>query len=77
MPPSESSSTTTASPGYINTTEEQDCSLKSHLRKMIEAFKENVNNSHKETQENTIKQVEALTEETNEYLKEIQENSIK
>jgi hypothetical protein len=39
--------------------------------KMIEAFKENINNSLKEIQENTGKQVDALKEKTNESLKDI------
>jgi hypothetical protein len=33
--------------------------------KIIETFKENINNSLKEIQENTVRQVEALKEETN------------
>ena len=33
--------------------------------KMIEVFKEDINNSFKEIQENTVKQIEALKEETN------------
>ena len=45
--------------------------------KIIESFKEDINNSLKEIQENTGKQVEALKEETNKSLKEIQENTIK
>ena len=45
--------------------------------KIIESFKENINNSLKEIQENTVRQVEALKEETNKFLKEIQENTIK
>ena len=36
--------------------------------KMIEAFKEDINNSLKEIQENTGKQVEALKEERNKSL---------
>ena len=44
---------------------------------MIEAFKEETNNSLKEIQEKTGKQEEALKEETNKSLKEIQENTIK
>jgi hypothetical protein len=35
-------SSTTSSPGYPNTSEEQDNDLKSHLIKMIEAFKEKI-----------------------------------
>ena len=53
MAPSEPSSPTTASPGYPNTLEEQDYDLNSHLMEMIEAFKEDINNSPKEIQENT------------------------
>jgi hypothetical protein len=42
--------------------------------KMIEAFKEDINNSLKEIQ-NTCKQVGSLKEETNKSIKEIQENT--
>ena len=43
---------------------------------MIEDFKKNINNSHKQIQENTDKQLEALKEETkNKSLKELQENT--
>jgi hypothetical protein len=52
---SEPCSSTTASPGYPNTLEEQVSNLKYHLMKMIEAFKEDINNSLKEIQENTVK----------------------
>ena len=41
---------------------------------MIEAFKEQMNKSLKEIQENTIKQVEVFKEETNKSLKEIQDH---
>ena len=44
---------TTASPGYPN-------DLKSNLLKMIETFKEEMNKSLKEIQENTIKQVKKI-----------------
>ena len=44
---------------------------------MIEVFKQDIKNSLKEIQENTVKQVEALKEETNKSLKEIQENTTK
>jgi hypothetical protein len=44
--------------------------------KIIESFKEDINNSLKEMQDNTVKQVEeALKKETNKSLKEIQENT--
>jgi hypothetical protein len=45
----------TASPEYTNTTENQESVLKSHLMKIIEYFKEDINNSLKEIQENTVK----------------------
>ena len=44
---------------------------------MIEAFKENINNFLKATQENTVKHVEALKEKINKSLKEVQGNTIK
>ena len=62
---------TTASPGYPNTLEKQDSDLRTHLMKMIEEFKGDVNNSLTEIQENTGKNVEVLKEETNKILKEI------
>ena len=43
---------------------------------MIEAFKEEINKSLKEIQENTVKQVEAFKEKMNKY-NGIQENAIK
>jgi hypothetical protein len=61
---SEPSSSTTASPGYLNTLEKKDSDLKSHLMMMIEEFKKVINNSPKEIQENTGKQIEALKEGT-------------
>ena len=64
LAPSEPSSLTTAITGYPNTPEKQDSDLKSHLMKMIEDLKEDINNSLKEIQENTGKQVEVLKEET-------------
>jgi DNA repair ATPase RecN len=44
---------------------------------MIEDFKEDINHSLKEIQENTGKQLEALKEETQKSLKELQENTTK
>ena len=52
-------------PWHPKTPEKHDGDLKSHLMKIIETFKENINNSLKEIQENTVRQVEALKEETN------------
>jgi hypothetical protein len=43
MPPSELSSTTTASLGYPNTPEKQDSDLKSNLMKMIGGLKVVIN----------------------------------
>ena len=57
---SEPSSPTTASPEYTNTPENQESVLKSYLMKIIESFKEDINNSLKEIQENTGKQVKEL-----------------
>jgi hypothetical protein len=37
--------------------------------KIIESFTEDINNSLKEIEENTVKQVEALKEETNPFKK--------
>jgi hypothetical protein len=50
---SESSSSTTANPGYPNTQEKQDSNLKLHCMMMIQEFKKNTNNPLKEIQENT------------------------
>jgi chromosome segregation ATPase len=44
---------------------------------MIEDFKNDINNSPKDIQENTGKQLEALKEETQKSLKELQKNTIK
>ena len=53
---SELSSSTTASPEYTNTPEKQESVLKSFM-KIIVSFKEDINNSLKEIQENRDKQV--------------------
>ena len=45
---------TIASLRYPNTPEKQDNDLKSHLMKMIEAFKEDINNSLKEIKRTQI-----------------------
>jgi hypothetical protein len=45
---SEPSSSTTASPEYTNTPENQESVLNSCLMKIIESFKEGINNSLKE-----------------------------
>jgi hypothetical protein len=53
LAPSEPSSPTTASPGYTNTPENQDADLKFLSHEDSESFKEDINNSLKETQEIT------------------------
>ena len=45
--------------------------------KTIGSFKEDINNSLKEIQENTGKQLETLKEEKNKSLKDMQDNTIK
>jgi hypothetical protein len=72
---SEHNSPTTASPVYTNTPEKEDSDLKSHLMRMIDDFKKDMNNSLKEIQENTGKQVEALKEETQKSVKDLQKNT--
>jgi hypothetical protein len=62
MTPSVHNYPTRASPGYPNTTEANNNrgekpTLESSLTKMIEAFKEEMNESLKEIQENTVKWV--------------------
>ena len=58
---SKPSSPTTASPEYTNTSENQEADLKSYLMKIKESFKEHINNSLKEIQDNTDKQVKELS----------------
>jgi hypothetical protein len=55
MIPSEHSSSATASAGYPNTIKAQENDLKSSLIKMLKAFKEEMDKSIKEIQENIIK----------------------
>jgi predicted transcriptional regulator len=57
---SEPSSPNTASPKYTNTSENQESALKFYLMKIIESFKEDINNSLKEIQENASKLVKEL-----------------
>ena len=57
---SEPSSPNTGSPEYTNTPENQEADLKSYLMKIIKSFKEDINNSLKEMQENKGKQVKEL-----------------
>ena len=51
---------TTTNCGYPNTTETQVNDVKSNLIKMAKAFKEEMNTSIKEIQENVIKHIEIL-----------------
>jgi hypothetical protein len=60
---------TTANPGYPITLEKQDSDIKSLLMMIIEDFKNDINNSLKEIQENIGKQLEAFKEETQNPLK--------
>jgi hypothetical protein len=53
----EPNSPMTASPEYTNTPEHQESVLKSYLMRIVDSFKEDINNSLKETQENTGKHV--------------------
>jgi hypothetical protein len=55
---------------HTNTPENKEAHLKSNLMKIIESFKEDINNSLKEIQENTGKQVEDYKEVTNTFIKE-------
>jgi hypothetical protein len=57
---SETSTSSTVSPGYPNTPEKQDMDLKSYFMMLVEDFNKDINNSLKEIQENTDKQVEAI-----------------
>lgn len=54
LKPSEPRSPTTASLGYPNRPEKQDSDLIHHLLKMLEAFKEDINNSLREIQERIL-----------------------
>jgi hypothetical protein len=59
MAPPEPNNSTTPSPGYPNTAKTQDDFI-SNFIKMIGAFKEEMNKSLKEIQENTIKQMKEM-----------------
>ena len=73
MTPTGHTSSTTASPAYLNTITHSG--LKSSLMKMVEAVKEEKNKNLKKAKENTIKQIEGFTEETNKSLKVITETA--
>jgi chromosome segregation ATPase len=68
----EPSSPTTTSPEYTNTLENQESVLKSYLMKIIESFKEDINYSWKEIQENIGKQVKELNKEIQDLKVEIE-----
>jgi hypothetical protein len=76
-PSSEPSTPTSPSPGHPKTPEKLDPDLKAYLMMMVEDIKKDINNSLKETQENTAKQVEDIKEEAQKSLKELQENTTK
>jgi esterase/lipase len=69
---SEPSSPTTASPEYSNTPEKQLSVLKSYLMKIIESFKEDINKSLKEIQQNTGNQVKELNKVIQELKVEVE-----
>jgi len=77
MASSEPNTPTKANTVYLNTPEKQDLDFKSHLIMMMEDFKKDIKNSHRETQENINKQVEAYREEPHNSLKEFQKKTIK
>ena len=56
-PSSESSTSTSLSPGQLNTPEKLDPDLKAYLMMMVEDIKKDFNNSLKEIQENTAKEL--------------------
>ena len=56
----EPNSPTIAIPGYTITADKQDMDLKPLLMMIIEDYKKDINNSHKEIEENTFKQVKEL-----------------
>jgi hypothetical protein len=56
-----------ASPEYPEIPESQASKLYSNIMMMIVFFKEEMNKSHKEIQQDTHKQVEPLKEEMNKY----------
>jgi hypothetical protein len=60
---------TTVSAGYPNTSVNEDSDIKSHLMRMLEHIKEDINNSLKEIQENIGKPLEAFKEEPQKSLK--------
>ena len=71
--PREYSYPTTASTGcYPNISKTQENGLKSNLIKMTEAFKEEMNKSLKEIQENTIKQVKEMNKTVQDLKMEIE-----
>jgi hypothetical protein len=65
------------SPGYPSSLEKQDSGLKSYLMMVVEDFQKDIDNPHKEIQENTAKQLEVLYLEIEKSLKQLQENTTK
>jgi hypothetical protein len=53
----------TTSCGYPTTSVNEDSDLQSHLMKIIEAFKDNINNSLKEIQEKTGKALNKIIQD--------------
>ena len=59
-PSSETSTHTSASPGYPNTHEKLHSDSKAYLMMMVEDIKKDFNNSLEEIQENTAKELQVL-----------------
>ena len=74
---SEPSTPTSPSPGHPKTPEKLDPDLKAYLMMMVEYIKKDLNDSHKEIQENTAKQVKNIKEEAQKSLKKLHENTTK
>jgi hypothetical protein len=67
--PSSELSTSNSMRKQDNTPEKQDLGLKSYFMMLVEDFKQEINNSVKELQENMAKEVEGLKEEAQKSLK--------
>ena len=72
MAPSKPSSSTVTSSGYTSLPGDPDFDLKSHLMSVIEAFKEDINNSLKEIQEEAIKQLRKMNKTVQDFKREVE-----
>jgi hypothetical protein len=71
-PSLETSTSTSASPGYPNTPKKLDSDLKAYLMMMVENIKKDFNNSLKEIQENTAKELQVLKEKQENTTKQVE-----